>query len=59
YGIMNGINISFRVDDILYNYPVESHVYLLDRRTKKTKVVDADSRFTKNVAVKCRSRSDY
>lgn len=59
YGNMNGINISFSDDDILYNYPVESHVYVLDRRTKQTKVVDADSRFTKNVAGKCRSRSDY
>ncbi|RGK25480.1 DUF4221 domain-containing protein [Bacteroides intestinalis] len=59
YGNMSGINISFSDDDILYNYPVESHVYVLDRRTKQTKVIDADSRFTKNVAGKCRSRSDY
>lgn len=45
YGNMSGINISFNDDDILYNYPVESHVYVLDRITKQTKVVDAEKYF--------------
>lgn len=59
YANMNKPNISFTGNKIVYNYPVESHVYVLDRKTNKTKVIEADSRFSKNVADKCLSKDDY
>lgn len=56
---MNKPNITFTDKYILYNYPVESHVYVMDKKTKETKVIEADSRYTKNVASKVTSSADY
>lgn len=56
---MNKPNITFTDKYILYNYPVESHVYVMDKETKITKVIEADSRYTKNVASKVTSSADY
>lgn len=55
YGNMSDLNITFTAEKVLYNYPVESHVYVMDRKSGEQKVFEADSRFTKNVAEKCES----
>ncbi|MBD9091072.1 MAG: DUF4221 domain-containing protein [Bacteroides oleiciplenus] len=57
YGNMADLNISFVEDKIIYNYPVESHVYIVNRINGKQEVVEADSRFTKNEVEKCESGS--
>ncbi len=59
YANMNRPNITFTSDKILYNYPVESHVYVMDRKSGETEIHEADSRFCKNKAEKCESRKDY
>ena len=56
---MNKPNITFTDKYIVYNYPVESHVYVMDRDTKATKVIEADSRYAPNVASKLSSLTDY
>ena len=55
YGNMSDLNITFTAEKLLYNYPVESHVYVMDRKSGEQKVFEADSRFTKNVVEKCES----
>ena len=59
YANMNKPNICFFESKIVYNYPVESHVYIVDRRTKELRVVEANSHFSANRARKCPSNSDY
>ncbi|RHE92951.1 DUF4221 family protein [Bacteroides intestinalis] len=59
YANMSDPNINFTEQKIMYNYPVESHIYVMDRDSKKTEVINADSRNTKNVAGKCESKQDY
>lgn len=59
YANMGTVNISYSGDNIICNYPAESHVYVLNRKTKQWQVIDGDSRFTKNVADKCQSSKDY
>ena len=58
YGNMSDLNITFTAEKLLYNYPVESHVYVMDRKSGEQKVFEADSRFTKNVAEKCEPVED-
>ncbi len=59
YANMSEPNVNFQGDNIIYNYPIESHIYLLNRRTGERKVIDAASRYTKNKADKCSSKTDY
>lgn len=58
YANLSEVNISFGKEKIIYNYPAESHLYILDRNSLRTEVVEADSHFTRNEASKCRSK-DY
>lgn len=58
YANMNGVNISFHDSLIVYNYPYESHIYVLNRRNGTTRVVEADSRYTINTARRCTGK-DY
>lgn len=58
YANMSEVNISFGKEKIVYNYPAESHLYILDRNSLHTEVVEADSHFTRNEAFKCQSK-DY
>lgn len=58
YANMSEVNISFGKNKIVYNYPAESHLYILDRNSLHTEVVEADSRFTRNAAFECTSK-DY
>lgn len=50
YPYMGQPNVTFLPDKILYNYPVESHVYVMDRTSGETRTYDADSNYTKNQA---------
>lgn len=59
YANMNKPNIYFSGNKIIYNYPVESHVYIIDRKNKAYRVIEADSHFSENVASKCSSKTDY
>lgn len=59
YANMSDPNINFADGKIVYNYPVESHIYIIDRRSRKSEIIVADSRYTKNVAGKCESKQDY
>lgn len=58
YANMSEVNINFGREKIVYNYPAESHLYILDRHSLHTEVVEADSHFTRNEAFKCSSK-DY
>lgn len=54
----NAVNIAFHDSLIVYNYPIESHIYVLNRLTGSFRALEADSRYTKNCAEKCLSK-DY
>lgn len=59
YANMSEPNVSFWNGVIIYNYPIESHIYIIDVMTGERKTIDADSRFTENKAKKCKSDTDY
>ena len=58
YGYMSNPNVSFTNDKIIYNYPIESSVYVIDLPTMERRVVSADSQFTPNRVPKS-SFSDF
>lgn len=53
YGDMELPNISFTEDKIVYNYPYESGIYLLDINSGEQSLVDAKSIYTPNAAHNC------
>lgn len=53
YPYMGQPNVVFMPDKVLYNYPVESHVYVMDRASGKTRVFEANSNFTRNHVAAC------
>lgn len=53
YGDMDAPNVSFTTGKIIYNYPYESNIYLLDMKSGKQSVIDAESSYTPNIAQKC------
>ena len=59
YVNMSEPNVNFQEEYIVYNYPIESHIYLLNRQTGKREVIQAESRYTANKADKCSSKTDY
>lgn len=59
YADMSRPNLTFTAEKIVCNYPVESHIYVIDRRSGQTDVFEAPSRYTANKAEPCRSRTDY
>ena len=59
YANMSEPNVNFRDDYILYNYPIESHLYKIDLNTGSGKMYKADSDYTSNKAQKCKSTTDY
>lgn len=59
YANMSEPNVNFRDDYILYNYPIESHLYKIDLNTGSGKMYKADSDYTSNKAQKCKSKTDY
>lgn len=59
YANMSEPNVNFNNECIIYNYPIESHIYTIDLTTGIKKTIIADSRYTQNIAEKCTSTSDY
>lgn len=59
YADMSEPNVNFQEDYILYNYPIESHLYKIDLNTGSAKIYEADSDYTSNKAKKCSSKTDY
>lgn len=57
YPYMGQPNVTFLPDKILYNYPIDSHIYVMDRRSGKTQTFEADSNFTPNQAEPCEWKS--
>jgi hypothetical protein len=40
YANMNDVNVNFNDSLIVYNYPIESHIYVLDMKTGKRTVLE-------------------
>lgn len=58
YGYLCHPNVVFTNDKIIYNYPIESSVYIIDLPTMERRTVIADSEFTSNRVPKS-SASSY
>ena len=59
YAYINFPNVNFVGENIVYNYPVESSIYMLDIRTNERKYILADSHYTSNIIEKCTTSGDY
>lgn len=57
YANMSEPNVSFIGENIIYNYPIESHIYILNRQDGSRKTIEADSEYTPNKANKCSSKN--
>ena len=53
YPYMGQPNVTYLPNKILYNYPVDSHVYIMDRTSGKTQTFAANSNFTQNQVAPC------
>ena len=53
YPYMGQPNVTFLPDKILYNYPVDSHIYVMDRASGESQAFEANSNFTSNQAAPC------
>lgn len=58
YGDMDLPNVSFANNRIVYNYPYESGIYVLDMESGSQSVIDAGSLYTPNKADECEEQ-DY
>lgn len=56
---MEAPNVLFQDERIVYNYPYESTIYVLDLKTKEHFKFGGESRFTTNVASECSDIHDY
>lgn len=56
YGDMDAPNVTFVTGKVIYNYPYESNIYLLDLNSGKQSVIDAKSRYTSNEARQCTAK---
>lgn len=59
YFYMSCPNVNYVGDNIIYNYPAESSIYILNILTNDRKSVLAESNYTSNVVEKCTSGKDY
>lgn len=59
YAYMDCPNVNFSDDNIIYNYPVESSIYVLNISTNERKYFLSESRYTSNIVQKCSSKGDY
>ena len=59
YAYINFPNVNFVGENIVYNYPVESSIYMLNIRTNERKYILADSHYTYNIIRKCTTVGDY
>lgn len=59
YGDLRFPNVNVANGKIIYNYPYESTIYLLDMKTGKYSEIGAASKYTSNTAPRCDSQTDY
>lgn len=59
YGNMGGVNLCFTPNGLIYNYPVESAVYVASAASSEERMLTAESNYTPNVAARCKSPQDY
>ena len=59
YGDLRFTNVNVVNGKIIYNYPYESTIYLLDIKTGKYSEIGAASKYTSNIAPRCDSQTDY
>lgn len=52
YGYMTKPNITFNDNKILYNFPIESNIYVLDLKTGENHIYGGSSKYTENTAHK-------
>lgn len=59
YANMNVPNVTFRDDKVIYNFPYESSIYVLDLKTSYISIYGGESAYTNNIARTCNSNNDY
>lgn len=59
YGYMNGVNVSFTDERIIYNYPIESVFHVLDIRTGTDRLIESYSAYTRNTVKPFDATNDY
>lgn len=59
YGDLRFPNVNVVNGKVIYNYPYESTIYLLDMKTGKYSEIGAASKYTSNTAPRCDSQTDY
>lgn len=59
YGDLRFPNVNVVNEKIIYNYPYESTIYMLDMMTGKYSEIGAASKYTSNAASRCDSKTDY
>lgn len=59
YNYMDAPNVNFTTENIIYNYPVESSIYILNIQTKQRRIITANSQYTANVVEKVEAGIDY
>lgn len=59
YGDLRFPNVNVVNGKIIYNYPYESTIYLLNMKTGKYSEIGAASDYTSNAAPRCDSQTDY
>lgn len=52
YGYMQSPNVTFNDNKIIYNYPIESNIYVLDLETSKNSIYGGRIKYTENIARK-------
>lgn len=59
FGYMDGINVTFLDDRILYNYPIESSFYVYNLLTGENKLIETPSAYTQNSVKPLSNTQDY
>ena len=59
YGDLRFPNVNVVNGKIIYNYPYESNIYMLDMKTGEYSEIGAASKYTSNTAPRCDSQTDY
>lgn len=59
YANLNEPNVYFRDEKVIYNFPYESSIYVLDLNTSCLSIYGGASANTDNIAKECNSNNDY
>jgi len=52
-------NVNYTDSLIIYNYPFESDLYVINTNTDKRFIIEASSKYVSNIAKACENESDY